>query len=151
MLTIYRFLFPSKSDDTAISLLLLALRILFGGLLMSHGIQKWNNYAEMSAIFPDPLGVGSNVSLGLAIFAEVACSLGFIFGALYRLVMIPMIFTMCIAFFVIHGNDAFATRELAFIYLVIFFLMYLTGPGKFSIDYLISTSFIRRRPVHRVN
>ena len=145
MLAIYRFLFPSKPDGTTISLLLLALRILFGGLLLTHGIQKWTNYSEMSAVFPDPLGVGSQVSLGLAIFGELACSIGFIFGALYRLAMIPMIFTMCMAFFVIHGNDAFAVKELAFIYLVVFILMYITGPGKFSIDRFISVPLSKRR------
>ena len=145
MLAIYRFLFPSKPDGITISLLLLALRILFGGLLLSHGIQKWNNYAEMSAVFPDPLGVGSNVSLGLAIFGERACSIGFIFGALYRLAMIPMIFTMCMAFFVIHGSDPFAVKELAFVYLVVFILMYITGPGKFSIDRFISVPLSKKR------
>lgn len=145
MLAIYRFLFPSKPDGITISLLLLALRILFGGLLLSHGIQKWNNYTEMSAVFPDPLGVGSNVSLGLAIFGELACSIGFIFGALYRLAMIPMIFTMCMAFFVIHGSDPFAVKELAFVYLVVFILMYITGPGKFSIDRFISVPLSKKR------
>ena len=145
MLAIYRFLFPSKPDGITISLLLLALRILFGGLLLSHGIQKWNNYAEMSAVFPDPLGVGSNVSLGLAIFGELACSIGFIFGALYRLAMIPMIFTMCMAFFVIHGSDPFAVKELAFVYLVVFILMYIAGPGKFSIDRFISVPLSKKR------
>lgn len=145
MLAIYRFLFPSKPDGITISLLLLALRILFGGLLLSHGIQKWNNYAEMSAVFPDPLGVGSNVALGLAIFGELACSIGFIFGALYRLAMIPMIFTMCMAFFVIHGSDPFAVKELAFVYLVVFILMYITGPGKFSIDRFISVPLSKKR------
>lgn len=145
MLAIYRFLFPSKPDGITISLLLLALRILFGCLLLSHGIQKWNNYAEMSAVFPDPLGVGSNVSLGLAIFGELACSIGFIFGALYRLAMIPMIFTMCMAFFVIHGSDPFAVKELAFVYLVVFILMYITGPGKFSIDRFISVPLSKKR------
>ena len=145
MLAIYRFLFPSKPDGITISLLLLALRILFGGLLLSHGIQKWNNYAEMSAVFPDPLGVGSNVSLGLAIFGEIACSIGFIFGALYRLAMIPMIFTMCMAFFVIHGSDPFAVKELAFVYLVVFILMYITGPCKFSIDRFISVPLSKKR------
>lgn len=145
MLAIYRFLFPSKPDGITISLLLLALRILFGGLLLSHGIQKWNNYAEMSAVFPDPLGVESNVSLGLAIFGELACSIGFIFGALYRLAMIPMIFTMCMAFFVIHGSDPFAVKELAFVYLVVFILMYITGPGKFSIDRFISVPLSKKR------
>ena len=145
MLAIYRFLFPSKPDGITLSLLLLALRILFGGLLLSHGIQKWNNYAEMSAVFPDPLGVGSNVSLGLAIFGELACSIGFIFGALYRLAMIPMIFTMCMAFFVIHGSDPFAVKELAFVYLVVFILTYITGPGKFSIDRFISVPLSKKR------
>lgn len=144
MLAIYRFLFPSKPDGTAISLLLLALRILFGVLLMSHGIQKWNNYESMSATFPDPLGVGSSVSLGLAIFGELACSVGFIFGALYRLALIPMIFTMAVAFFVIHGNDPFGTKELAFVYLVVFILMYIAGPGKYSLDRFISVPLSKK-------
>ena len=127
-----------KPDGTAISLLLLALRLLFGGLLLSHGIQKWTNFESMSAAFPDPLGVGHSVSLGLAIFGELFCSIGFILGALYRLAMIPMIFTMGVAFFVIHGNDPFSLKELAFVYLVIFILMYIAGPGKFSLDRLIA-------------
>lgn len=145
MLTVYRFLFPSKPDDTAMSLLLLALRILFGVLLMSHGVQKWVNCDNMSATFPDPLGVGSSVSLGLAIFAELFCSVGFVFGALYRLALIPMIFTMGMAYFVIHGNDPFATKELAFVYLAVFVLMYITGPGKFSLDRFISIPLSKKR------
>ena len=35
MSVIYKFLFPSKPDGTAMSLLILALRILFGVLLLS--------------------------------------------------------------------------------------------------------------------
>ena len=54
MSVIYKFLFPSKPDGTAMSLLILALRILFGILLMSHGVQKWANYDVMSGSFPDP-------------------------------------------------------------------------------------------------
>lgn len=71
------------------------------------------------------------------------CSIGFIFGALYRLAMIPMIFTMGVAFFVIHGNDPFSLKELAFVYLVVFILMYIAGPGKFSLDRLIAV-FVTR-------
>lgn len=131
---IYSFLFPTKSNTTKVSLLLLAVRIIFGILLMNHGIQKWTNFQELSAVFPDPLGVGSPLSLGLAIFGELACSMAFIIGFLYRLAMIPMVFTMAVAFFVIHGNDPFATKELAFVYLVVFILMYIIGPGKFAVD-----------------
>ena len=134
---IKRFLFPSTPNETVTSALLLLARIVFGLLLMSHGVAKWSRYAEMSAVFPDPLGIGSPLSLGLAIFGELACSLAFIVGFLYRLSMIPMIFTMGVAFFVIHGNDPFAVKELAFVYLAIFVLMYIAGPGKFSADYWI--------------
>ena len=78
MSVIYKFLFPSKPDGTAMSLLILALRILFGILLMSHGVQKWANYDVMSGSFPDPLGIGSQLSLVLAIFGEMVCSMAFI-------------------------------------------------------------------------
>ncbi len=142
---IYSFLFPTKSNTTKVSLLLLAVRIIFGILLMNHGIQKWSNFQEMSAVFPDPLGIGSPLSLGLAIFGELVCSMAFIIGFLYRLAMIPMIFTMGVAFFVIHGNDPFSLKELAFVYLVIFILMYIAGPGKFSLDRLIAVLLSQKR------
>ena len=100
--------------------------MIFGGLLFSHGIAKWSNFDTMSTMFPDPLGIGSSASLG------------FIVGAFYRLALIPMIFTMCIAFFVIHGADPFAVKELALVYLAIFVLMYIAGPGNYSVDRLIA-------------
>lgn len=145
MSVIYKFLFPSKPDGTAMSLLILALRIVFGILLMSHGVQKWANFSAMSDSFPDPLGIGSQLSLILAIFGEMVCSIAFIFGFLYRLAMIPMIFTMCMAFFVIHANDPFATKELAFVYLAIFILLYITGPGKYSLDHFIAKALSHQR------
>lgn len=144
MSAIYKFLFPSKPDDTAMSLLLLAFRVLFGVLLLSHGLQKFTNFSAMSGSFPDPLGVGSTMSLGLAIFAEMFCSMGFILGVLYRLALIPMIFTMGMAFFVIHGGDPFAVKELSFVYLAVFILMYIAGPGKFSVDRIIAVSLRKR-------
>jgi putative oxidoreductase len=131
---LYKFLFPVKPDGALASSLLLVARVIFGLLLFSHGVQKLMNFQEMSAVFPDPLGVGSAVSLSLAIFGEMLCSLAFIFGILYRLSMIPMMFTMCVAFFVIHGGDPFSARELPLAYLVVFILMYIAGPGKYAVD-----------------
>ena len=121
MRTVLRFLFPAKSCSAKASGILLASRMIFGGLLFSHGIAKWSNFDTMSTMFPDPLGIGSSASLSLAIFGGV-----------------PMIFTMCIAFFVIHGADPFAVKELALVYLAIFVLMYIAGPGNYSVDRLIA-------------
>ena len=43
MYTILRFLFSDKPYTAGNSWLLLAVRIIFGGLLMSHGIAKLQN------------------------------------------------------------------------------------------------------------
>ena len=145
MIMLKRFLFPTNPNGVFISVILLAVRIVFGILMMNHGIDKWANYQELSTVFPDPLGIGSPLSLGLAIFGELACSMAFIIGFLYRLAMIPMIFTMCVAFFIVHGNDPFAVKELAFVYLVVFVLMYIIGTGKICrrpLDFPISFSQI---------
>ena len=71
MSAILNFLFPGEPRDSRSSWLLLAARVVFGLLLMSHGIAKLQNFEALSATFPDPLGVGSRVSLVLAVFGEV--------------------------------------------------------------------------------
>lgn len=141
---IRNFLFPSSPKDSKTSALLLAARIAFGIIFLTHGYQKLTNYLgnpDFASSFPDPLGVGSQASLIMAIFGEFFCGLGFLFGCLYRLALIPMMFTMLMAIFIIHGNDPFAQKEMAVIYLLIFIFMYITGPGKFAIDRL----FIKKR------
>ena len=135
MSAILKFLFPGEPRDSRSSWLLLAARIVFGLLLMSHGIAKLQNF---EATFPDPLGVGGRVSLMLAVFGEVVCSAGCVVGLFYRLALIPMAFTMCVAFFAVHGGDTFAARELALVYLVVFVLMYAAGPGRYAADTLIA-------------
>lgn len=138
------FLFPLSSYKAGSSFFLLIMRVLFGVLLMTHGYQKLVSFGAMSSTFPDPLGVGHSVSMGLSIFAEFFCAMGFIFGAFYRLAMIPMIFTMMVVFFVVHGSDPFAMKELSFVYLMVYILMYVTGPGKYSFDYMVATRLNRR-------
>jgi putative oxidoreductase len=54
-------------------------------------------------------------------------------GALYRLSMLPMLVTMAVAFFHIHSGSI-VQGELAFVYLMVFILMYIAGPGQYSID-----------------
>lgn len=122
------------------SFLLLVARVVFGLLLASHGFQKLNAFSAMSQSFPDPLGLGSEISLSLAIFGELICSIAFIFGFLYRLVSIPMIFTMLVAFVTVHKGSV-TDGELAFVYLVIFVLMFLSGAGRYSLDNI----FFRKR------
>lgn len=131
-----KFIFPSAYPDAPFSRLLLALRFFFGILFLLHGTAKLLNYEVLSLTFLDPLGIGASLSLVLVILAELFCALMFIVGFLFRLSLLPMIFTMGVAFFYAHGGSI-AEGELAFIYLGVFILMFFTGPGRYSIDNLI--------------
>ena len=73
-------------------------------------------------------------------FDELFCSLALILGVLSLLALLPMIFTMGIAFFVTHGGSL-AEGELAFVYLVAFILLFSAGPGRFSVDGWLSKRF----------
>ena len=121
------------------------MRLVFGGLLLSHGVAKLCNYSELAAgAFPDVTGLGSEVSVVLAIFAEAVCSVAFIVGLLTRLCLLPMIATMSVAFFVIHGGSI-SEGELAFAYLVVFVAMWFAGPGRYSLDGLLGRLLIGRK------
>ncbi|MCK9628340.1 MAG: DoxX family protein [Bacteroidales bacterium] len=130
-------LYSSPLKENAQSATLLLFRVAFAILLILHGWQKIQSYSVLSSVFPDPVGLGPQLSLTLAIGAEFFAGLFVIAGFLTRLALIPMIFTMGVAFFVTHAADAFQVKELAFVYMVAFVILFITGPGKFSVDNVI--------------
>jgi len=124
---------------------LLLLRLSFGGFMMVHGIPKLMAYSKLATSFPDPIGIGSNLSLIAAIAAEVGCSLLIIAGLGTRLATLPLAFTMIIAMFVVHGSDPWKAKELAACFLAVYAVLAFTGPGKFSLDHLASNYFEEKR------
>ncbi len=145
MNAILRFLYPPTRYGLRSSWLLLFARIVFGLLLMSHGIDKWRHFEALAATFPDPIGLGSRFALGAAIFAEVFCAAGVVVGAFYRLALVPVLFTMGVALLVVHRGDPFAVKELALAYFVVFSLLFLAGPGDFALDRIIGPRFSAER------
>lgn len=136
----YNFLFPDYFRGKGVSFLLLVVRVFFGVLFFIHGLDKLMNFNSLSETYPSVLGFGSYMTLMVSIFCEFCCSMFLISGLLVRIMMVPMIVAMGVAFFDVH--DAMMPEgELALIYLVVFVILYLTGPGRFSIDYLIDRKF----------
>jgi len=128
-------LFSSKASNGAINFSLLLLRITFGGmLLMNHGLGKLKGFSSMKDSFPDPLHIGHTISLGLAIFAEVFCAGFIILGLFTRLATVPVIVTMGVALFMIHGHQSLKEQEPAILYMIPFLVLLLAGPGKLSLD-----------------
>lgn len=132
----YSFLFPHHCREKGISILILCLRVFFGIIFLLHGFDKLINFNQLSYTFPSAFGFGSYMTLMLSIFAEFCCSMFLITGLLVRLAVIPMIIAMAVAFFDVH-DAMFPEGELALIYLIIFVILYFTGPGRYSLDYLI--------------
>ncbi|RNC87188.1 MAG: DoxX family protein [Winogradskyella sp.] len=114
-------------------LALLLLRVGFGGLMLTHGIPKIDRLAN-SAGFPDPLGIGSLPTVILAVIGEVIAPVLIIIGLKTKLAAIPSILTMAVAAFIVHASDPIGTKEKALLYLFAFIVIFLAGPGSYSID-----------------
>ncbi len=124
-----------SSKIQAVDLSLLLVRIYAGGFMVfAHGWKKIDKLLEGGDGFPDPLGVGGLLSTGLTVFAEVVCALALVFGLLTRWASIPLIITMFVAAFIVHGNDGFGKQELPLIYMISYLVIFISGPGKYSLD-----------------
>jgi putative oxidoreductase len=119
---------------TTLSAGLLVLRVGMGVMMaFGHGWGKLAGFGESADKFADPYGLGSPVTLSLAVFA---CSLALALGLLTRAAVIPLIVTMLTAAFMIHADDPFGRKEMALMYLAPFVTILITGPGRYSLDRL---------------
>ena len=140
----YRFLFPQTFRGKGVSLLILVLRVVFGVLFFIRGLDKMLNFNTLVNDYPSVLGFGSYMTLMVSIFCEFCCSLFLMAGLLQRLLTIPMIIAMGVAFFDIH--DAMMPEgELALIYFIVFIVLFLVGPGRYSVDFLIDMKFQKEK------
>lgn len=121
-----------------INIAILFLRVSVGVFMLTHGTGKLMALLSGGPVkFADPIGIGPAASLALAVFAEVICSLFLIFGIATRFSAIPLIITMLVAGFIVHAEDLFRVKEMAFLYLSTFITIAISGAGKFSVDNLI--------------
>lgn len=123
-----------SSGPLAQDLGLLTLRILSGSVLLTHGYPKLQKILQGNLQFGDPIGIGQVPSLYLATFAEFFCAILVIIGLYTRLSLIPLMINMATAFFIVHSADDFGIKELSLLFLGMFAVLFLTGPGRFSVD-----------------
>ena len=132
MLSFLRLNFLPASIDFG----LLVLRVASAGsMLWLHGKGKLMDFDKAAEKFPVILG-SAKVSLGLAVFAEVLCAGLLVLGLFGRVAALSLAITMGVAFVMVHKMALTGTGngEMAFLYLIPFATLFLTGPGKFSVD-----------------
>src|SRR5690242_18252364 len=123
-------LLQTRSLNTDLAALLL--RLIFGGLFVRHGYTKLASYDQILPMFGDIIGIGAKLSFNLVIFAELGCGFLVLVGFLTRLSVLPVLFTMAVAFFIAHEKDAFDVKTLPFVYLLLSIVIFVLGSGKFS-------------------
>ncbi len=103
-------------------------------MLFSHGLGKLLGFSEIAPHFPNPLGLGSTLSLALVTGAEFFGSILLALGLLTRWSAFSLFFTMMVAAFITHLSDPFKDKELAILYGLFFLLFTIVGGGKYSLD-----------------
>ena len=117
---------------------LLIVRVGIAALMLTHGIPKLLMLLSGAPVqFPPVMGMGVKMSLALAVFAEVFCSIFILAGFATRLAVVPLIVTMLVAVALIHSADPFAAKEPALHYLLVYIVLLFAGSGKYSIDRLL--------------
>lgn len=133
-------LFSASCPKWAFNVATLVLRVGLGVLMIpTYGYGKLVNFSEKKGEFYNLFGMGSELSMGLAIFAEVVCSVLLITGLFTRLAIIPLMITMLVVIS-IHDWELFGKHELAPAFLTGYLAILLLGPGKYSFDALIRKS-----------
>ncbi len=119
----------------------LVLRVVAGVFMLTHGYGKLSSFSEKADFFPDPLGIGSALSLGLATFAEFFCAVLLIVGLFTRFVALNILITMLVAGLIFHSADPFGKKELALLYAVIFLYFTVAGGNRLSLDHYLKKLF----------
>jgi putative oxidoreductase len=129
-------IFAPANNSGSANFALLVLRIWIGlEMLMLHGADKLTHFSQYAEHFADPFGIGMKASLALSVFAEFFASLLLILGLVTRFGALVLITNMTVAFISMHGKlTGSQNGELAFVYLLIYLVIFLAGPGKCSLD-----------------
>ncbi len=119
-------------------------------MLFGHGLGKFNRLISGNEIkFFDPFGIGQQFSLALAVFAEFFAAGLIILGLFTRFSSISLIITMFVAGVIYHADDPFGGKEKALMYLVSYILLFITGPGKYSLHSLLKTKIKSKNRIVR--
>jgi putative oxidoreductase len=115
-------------------LALLLLRFMSGVLIITHGWPKLMGFADRAATFADPLGLGSEASLSVTVFAEFFCGILVSVGLFTRIALLFLVVVMAVIVLFIHGADPLPEKEYPILLWVTYVTLYFTGPGRYSVD-----------------
>ena len=123
------------------SIPLLLLRIILAYGFFKPAMMKWNNINDIAEWFASMNYPMPTINAYLAATTEALGVVLLLLGFATRLISIPLMFTMVIAIATVHfangfeaGNNRF---EIPLYYLLMLFVLFISGPGNYSLDALL--------------
>jgi putative oxidoreductase len=118
------------SSKGHLALGLLFMRVAASALLMQvHGLPKLIHWQTELQRIEDPFGLGSHLTLGFAVFAEVFCPLLLIAGVYARLACLPVLGVLAVALVIVHPEWTIEEGQFAWLLATLFTGLAITGPG----------------------
>lgn len=130
--------FPSSRQ---FNLSLLVFRIAVSVELMAvHGLKKLGVGVATAEQVPNPLHLPANLNYYFATTANLVFPVFVILGFFTRVAVLPILAVTLTGYFVLHWHDPMLEKDVPFMYSIVYLLILLMGPGKYSVD-----SFIHKK------
>jgi len=109
-------------------------------LIIVHGFKKTGIGVAEAEKVPDPFHMPEVLNNDLAILANIFFPFLVLIGLFTRLATIPTLILTMTGYFIMHWNDTPLVKDTPYVYSVMFLLILILGPGKYSIDNYINKS-----------
>ena len=149
MVEVKRDRFLKKGFKAEVNIAILFLRFFVGFMMLTHAVDKIENFGDIAEGFPTPFGLNSWVALSLITFVEFVGSIMIITGLFTRIAAIILGLGMVTAAFFTFPEFFLKQSELALMYLGIYIALFITGGGNFSLDKFIKRFFKNKKRTNR--
>lgn len=112
-------------------------------LMVVHGFKKLGVGTAEAENIPNPLHLPDAFNNVFAVSANILFPVFILLGFCTRLATLPVLAVTLTGYFVLHWNDAPLVRDTPGIYSLVFLLILVLGPGKYSIDHYICKRSMR--------
>ncbi|WP_207536438.1 DoxX family protein [Desertivirga arenae] len=130
----------AESSRLSLNISLLLLRVgIAGELFFVHGLKKLGVGTGVAEAVPNPFHLPETLNYWTAVSANLFFPILVMVGLFTRLSVIPTLVVTLTGYFIVHANDPLLEKDIPYVYSLVFIFLLIAGPGKFSIDYLIST------------
>jgi len=144
MKKIFRIITAVQPGNAPYHFALLLFRIAASAeLIAAHGLKKIGVGVTEAETVPNPLHLPEAFNQVFATAANLVFPLFVIAGLFTRLATLPVLAVTLTGFFVVHLHDPILVRDTPYIYSVVFLLILVIGPGKYSLDNSINKALIR--------